>query len=110
MSNVIERQTLTEDHREKMPDYISVAKPTGAGYTSVSKPGGTTIRAGMKLLMQAMPLTISRPQVTGNAWTKLAKPYIAGYDIPWSEMLSAWSDATLTWEPNQPYTNVSKPT
>ena len=89
--------------------YTNISKPTGASYTSIGKPGGPTIRVGMKLLMQAMPLTISRPVITGNAWTRLAKPYIAGYDIPWSEMLSAWSDSNLTWEPNQPYTNIAKP-
>ena len=92
-----------------MPDYTNIGKPTGSNYTNLAKPGGRTIRAGMKLLMQAMPLTISRPQITGNAWTKLVKPSTPGYDIPWSEMLSPWSDSNLTWEPNQPYTNVSKP-
>lgn len=57
-----------------MPSWTNVSKPTGASYTNVAKPGGGTIRAGMKLGLMQLPLTISRPQVTGAGWNKTNKP------------------------------------
>lgn len=65
--------------------YTNIAKPTGTPYTNFSKPGGRTIRAGMKNMLM-MPLTISRPQITGDrinirvvkptgsSYTNIAKP------------------------------------
>ena len=65
--------------------YVSIAKPTGANYTRIAKPGGVTIRAGMKNMLM-MPLTFSRPRITGDSVN-------IRVSIP-----------TVT-----PYTNVAKP-
>ena len=62
-----------------MPGYTNVAKPTGATYTTLSKPGGRTIRAGMKNMLM-MPLTFSRPQITGDSVNiRVAKPTGSSY-------------------------------
>lgn len=58
--------------------WTNVSKPTGSSYTNVAKPGGSTIRAGMKNMLM-MPLTISRPQITGNSWTRVSKPTGSSY-------------------------------
>ena len=58
--------------------WINVSKPTGATYTNLAKPGGRTIRAGMKNMLM-MPLTIGRPIITGDIWTRLTKPTGSSY-------------------------------
>ena len=59
--------------------YTNVSKPTGATYTNLSKPGGRTIRAGMKNMLM-MPLTLSRPQITGDSVNiRVNKPTGASY-------------------------------
>ena len=59
--------------------YTNVAKPTGATYTNLAKPGGRTIRAGMKNMLM-MPLTISRPIITGDSVNiRVAKPTGSSY-------------------------------
>ncbi len=59
--------------------YTNVAKPTGTSYTNLSKPGGRTIRAGMKNMLM-IPLTISRPIITGDSVNiRVAKPTGSSY-------------------------------
>ena len=59
--------------------YVNVSKPTGTPYTNLSKPGGRTIRAGMKNMLM-MPLTISRPIITGDSVNiRVAKPIGTSY-------------------------------
>ena len=59
--------------------YVNISKPTGATYTNLSKPGGRTIRAGMKNMLM-MPLTISRPIITGDSVNiRVAKPTGSSY-------------------------------
>ena len=59
--------------------YTNVAKPTGATYTNLAKPGGRTIRAGMKNMLM-MPLTFSRPRITGDLVNvRVAKPVGSSY-------------------------------
>ena len=59
--------------------YTNVDKPTGTPYTSVTKPGGRTIRAGMKNMLM-MPLTFSRPRITGDSVNiRVAKPTGTSY-------------------------------
>ena len=62
-----------------MPVWTNISKPTGATYTNLSKPGGRTIRAGMKLGLMQLPLTVSRPFITGNAWIDVSKPTESSY-------------------------------
>ena len=62
-----------------MPGYTNIAKPTGSTYTNLVKPGGATIRAGMKNMLM-IPLTLSRPQITGNSVNiKVNKPIGSSY-------------------------------
>ena len=58
--------------------YVNISKPTGTPYTNLAKPGGRTIRAGMKNMLM-MPLTIGRPIITGDIWTRLTKPTGSSY-------------------------------
>ena len=59
--------------------WTNVAKPTGSSYTNISKPGGRTIRAGMKNMLM-IPLTIARPIITmDNVWTRVNKPTGSSY-------------------------------
>ena len=59
--------------------YINISKPTGATYTNLAKPGGVTIRAGMKNMLM-LPLTFSRPQITGDSVNiRVAKPTGSSY-------------------------------
>ena len=58
-------------------NWTNVAKPTGTNWTNVAKPNPSskTIRAGMKLGLMQLPLTVSRPITIGNrSWIKVAKP------------------------------------
>ena len=59
--------------------YVNILKPTGAIYSNIAKPGGRTIRAGMKNMLM-IPLTISRPIITGDLVNiRVAKPTGSSY-------------------------------
>ena len=59
--------------------YVNINKPTGATYTNLAKPGGRTIRAGMKNMLM-IPLTISRPIITGDLVNiRVSKPVGSSY-------------------------------